>query len=199
MGEALRAPLAVTALIVAHENGITSLEMFSEQEWISAGGVVSLLRLSADRWVSGSDAGELLLWWGDQPVRTLRPAGPPGRGGPIWSLAVSPDGRRWASGDGLGFLQRCNADGQPLGKPILSDHGQVFALLLRQDGSLVSGGSDGSIRFWGAEGEPLARLRTRADASVWGLVQLANGEILSAGRYGTLQRWSQVGVVGKPL
>jgi WD40 repeat protein len=162
---------------------------------------------------SGGGDGNVRLW----ETRTGRLlATLQGETGGIWSVALSADGQRVAGGDeqGTAWLwqsplttgtaaecwggQRLNA-GSTLAAPssraralaTLEAHASAVAsLVLTDDGRLLSGGADGSIRVWDiASQRALASLQGHTSA-VWGLALDAARQVLVSGSEdGTVQLW----------
>lgn len=66
------------------------------------------------------------------------------------SLAVSADGRWWATGEFGGTIQRWDATTrQPVGPPLTGHNGEVRSLAFSPDGAwLVSGAADSTVRWW---------------------------------------------------
>src|SRR5262245_53041949 len=84
-----------------------------------------------------------------------------------WSLAISPDGKLIASGGADRLVHLWNLEtGAEL--PALSGHDHsVWSVVFTPDGRLVSGGEDGTVRFWDvpAGGKEVRRLT--APGPVW--------------------------------
>ena len=77
---------------------------------------------------------------------------------------------------------------------IPTGQGQVMSLIELQNGELISGGADGSLRRW-RDGKPLGAAIPTGQGGVSRLIVLQNGELISGGDDGSLRRWRD----GKPL
>jgi WD40 repeat protein len=77
---------------------------------------------------------------------------------------------------------------------IPTGQGQVLSLIELQNGELISGGLDGSLRRW-RDGKPLGAAIPTGQVQVLSLIELQNGELISGGRDGSLRRWRD----SKPL
>jgi len=109
-----------------------------------------------------------------------------GPGGPIRSVAFSPNGKIVASGTQAGrvllwdVMQR-----RPLGQPVPGHQGAVQALAFSPDGrTLASGGFDGRAVLWDtSSGRPLGDALAAAaeGAQIWSVVFSPDGSTLAAG------------------
>ena len=61
-------------------------------------------------------------------------------------------------------------------------------LIVLQNGELISGGDDGSLRRW-RDGKPLGAAIPTGQGGVSRLIVLQNGELFSGGDDGSLRRW----------
>jgi len=77
---------------------------------------------------------------------------------------------------------------------IPTGQGPVRSLIELQNGELISGGFDGSLRRW-RDGKPLGGAIPTGQGPVRSLIELRNGELISGGFDGSLRRWRN----GKPL
>jgi hypothetical protein len=72
-----------------------------------------------------------------------------------------------------------------LGDRIETGLALVWAVISLQNGELISGGEDGSLRRW-RNGKPLGDRIETGLALVWAVISLQNGELISGGHDGTL-------------
>jgi WD40 repeat protein len=77
------------------------------------------------------------------------------------------------------------------GKPIATGQAGVGSLIKLNNGELISGGSDGTLRRW-KDVVPVGdgRAIDTGHRTVTSLIQLDNGELMSGGLDGTLRRFS---------
>jgi WD40 repeat protein len=90
--------------------------------------------------------------------------------------------------DGLLHHWRNN---HPIGKPIQTGHGPVFALSRTRNGDIISGGGDGNVRLW--QNGQLIRTFTTSQGGVYSLLALPDGTLLSGGGDGTIRQWNEDG------
>lgn len=108
--------------------------------------------------------------------------------GPVLSLAVSPDGKTFASGGYDRTIRLWDARTWTEIGRLLGHDGEVGALAYSRDGTLVSGGNDGTIRFWNS-GRETKRLTGHA-SEVSSLSFSADGRTFASGGYdGTVRVW----------
>jgi WD40 repeat protein len=114
------------------------------------GGVLRL-RWAFDnyRLVSCDDDSKVLLWDLRLPIRQmeLQRNRLEGYG---WAIAWSPDDTRFAVGDQTGNCRIWKADGT-LDKEFKASFRPLRSVAWKSDGTLITGGDDGIIRFWNAE------------------------------------------------
>jgi WD40 repeat protein len=97
-----------------------------------------------------------------------------GHGAPVRSVAVSPDGRRVASGDEDHELHVWDVAGGRLERRLPGHTGKVRCVRFLPDGSLLSGGSDGTLRSWDAgTGSQLRLLQAHGEGRVGKIRTLA--------------------------
>jgi WD40 repeat protein/serine/threonine protein kinase len=169
----------------------------------------TLLVQQAEGWVQSmalSPDGRTLFTASNKPGRVNRWDVETGRllgqtpihGDQVWRLALSPDGKRLATGtfDYEPAPKGCSAllwdarRGVPLGPP-LAHGGKVFGLAFSPDGNtLLTGSHDGTTRLWNAAtGDPLGP-PCRHDAEVWSVAYHPDGKraVIGLGD-GTVRLW----------
>ena len=98
----------------------------------------------------------------------------------VWALAISPDGKRLASGNGTGKLAIWDVKtGQQIAS-MSSDHQIVRSVVFVPGGDLVSSGKDGSIKIWDGQGKPIRTL-SQGSSVVSSLAVSPDGTTLVAG------------------
>jgi hypothetical protein len=210
--EALQRPLAVTPLVPAHQEGIISFAILSDQEWISGGAdgrvrhwrrsnllsstesgargpVNALLSLANGDWISASADGSLIRWREGQPVARLRRPEP--GAGAVVSLLALPGGD-WVSGSDRGELVLWRGDrpqrvlaARHQGGDHSRGNGRIWSLAAGRDGRWASGDSNGLLQLWEQDGRLRASVPTR-QGQVFALVIRADGTLVSGGADGTL-------------
>ncbi|MBD2199808.1 MULTISPECIES: nSTAND1 domain-containing NTPase [Calothrix] len=82
--------------------------------------------------------------------------------------------------------------------PLLGDEDVVRSVAISGDGqTIVSGGSDGTVRLWDIQGHPLAEFFQRHQGSVMSVAISSDGQtIVSGGSDGTVRLWD---IQGHPL
>jgi cytochrome c len=143
------------------------------------GAANAVLALPGGWLASAGEDRRIALWAaeGTAPARVLE-----GHEAPIVGLALSPDGKSIASASWDGTVRLWPLDG---GAPrVLAGHrGNVNAVLFQPDGTLVSAGYDGTIRFW-REGQEVRVLEFGLPQNA--LAQ-AGQEVIAAGADGQLR------------
>jgi WD40 repeat protein/poly(3-hydroxybutyrate) depolymerase len=124
----------------------------------------------------------------------------PGQGhrGPVWTVAVSPDGRTIASGGADRTIRLWDLAGWKPGDPqppsrILTGHtGTIHSIAFSPDGKLVASRSDdGTIRLWNAvTGASVRELARDMKAPVSDVAFSADGKLLATGdEDGSVRLW----------
>lgn len=221
--QALRAPLAVTAPIRAHQRGITSLALLTPQEWISggadgrvrhwrmgralsaahsgaAGGVNALLVLPNGDWLSASDDGSLVRWRDGQPVQRLQR--PDNRAGAVVSLLALPSGD-WVSGSVNGELVLWREDRpvRVLQEAQASAPGAnpiLWSLAASPGGAAgtgfwLSGDGQGLLQRWSQDGQRLGPPLQSQQGELFAVLIRRDGSLVSGGSDGTIRFWSPDG------
>jgi hypothetical protein len=81
---------------------------------------------------------------------------------------------------------------------IPTGQGSVHSLIELQNGELISGGADGSLRRW-RDGKPLGAAIPTGQGLVLSLIEQQKGELISGGSDGTLRRLRDGQAVGAPI
>jgi WD40 repeat protein len=71
---------------------------------------------------------------------------------------------------------------------IPTGQGRVISLIELENGDLVSGGSDGSLRRW-RDDKPMGAAIPTGQGWIYSLIALKNGDLISGGKDGTLRWW----------
>jgi WD40 repeat protein len=143
------------------------------------------------RLVGGDEDGHVYVW--DAADGTLLQR-LPGHHGAVMSVAFSPDGSRLATGSGLGdsgelvvWDARSGARVRDFG----GHPGVVTAVAWDRSGEVVvSGGSDGVVRWWEVESGKCVRVQQAHQGTVQALKRSPDGSRLaSCGEDGTIRLW----------
>lgn len=124
------------------------------------------------------------------PMRTLASTS-----GPVWSVAVSPDGKTIASGswDGTIQLWKVSIDNARIPIQTLAGHsGAVWAVAMSSDGKLLASGSaDRTIKIWNLQtGELLNTLKGHS-AGVFSIAFSPDNSLLASGSFDkTIKLWN---------
>ncbi|WP_390882413.1 NACHT and WD40 repeat domain-containing protein [Acaryochloris marina] len=119
----------------------------------------------------------------------------------IYTIAVSPDGQRWAIGEDNGRLQMWDAStGRVLW--IRQEHsGAIRSVAFSPDGQrIVSGSYDNTLRLWDAQGNPIGQPWTGHTNYVLSVAFSPDGQRIVSGSYdNTLRLWDAQGnPIGQP-
>ncbi|RXW13019.1 hypothetical protein EST38_g12835 [Candolleomyces aberdarensis] len=126
-----------------------------------------------------------------------------GHRGLVWSVAISPDGKRIVSGSRDNTIRIWDMEtGAQVGEPLLGHGGHINSVAISPDGKLiVSGSSDMTIRIWDAEtGMQVGESLRGHEHSVLSVAFSHDGQrIISGSRDNTIRIWdaaagTQVGV-----
>jgi WD40 repeat protein len=172
-------PGAMGSRLAAHSGQIESL---------------SLVELCQGDLISGASDGQLHHW--RQGRRLGQPLPTPHRR--VYALGLLPSGDLVSGGDD-GTLQVWR-QGRAVAS-LATGQGGVTSLVTLANGSLWSGGRDGSIRYLNpsAPGPRRSPMIQSRHGAVWVLALLPNGDLLSGGDDGFLRRWRHGAPVGSPL
>ncbi|MEM8877609.1 MAG: c-type cytochrome [Pseudomonadota bacterium] len=126
-----------------HGFGINLVRQFEPEDgqpgWIAYGATDGVVRV-----VDKTDGAEIAALTGDRR--------------PILALAISPDGRTLAYGDGEGYISVVNTEDWSLSRDFRATvRGPIWALAFVDDGRLAASGLDNFAAIWpvGAKGAPL--------------------------------------------
>jgi hypothetical protein len=124
-----------------------------------------------------------------QPSDSLWPFGI--HHGTVWSVAVSPDGRRLVSGGDDGVVRVWDAETGRSLRELTGHTGGVRSVAVSPDGRrLVSGGFDGVVRVWDAETGRSLRELTGHTGGVWSVAVSPDGRrLVSGGVDGVVRVW----------
>ncbi len=166
-------------------------------------GEVDCVAFDADgsRLICGGHLGGMRVW----DAATGQPVGQPltGHTGWVSTVAFSPDVAKLASAHLDGAVRVWDvASGQPIGQPLTGHTGEVNCVAFSQDGGLVSGGMDGSVRVWNVTGEPIGQPLTGHIGGVDCVAFSQDGaRLVSSGGDGMVRIWDVASgqPVGQPL
>jgi WD40 repeat protein len=183
-------PLAVSLDQAVEHNKLRGMVASNQDQ------VWSLAETPGGRLISGGRDGTLRFWNArgeaqEQAIRTSHING-------VRGIVALNDHTWWTAGD-EGRLQRWS-HGQRQGLPVESGHGSLQTMVRNKDGSLITAGTDGSLRRWDAtKATPLGPPLPSGQNEVWSVAVLPNGDWVSGGRNATLQWWRQGQRLGAPI
>ena len=123
------------------------------QEW---GEAIMLFTTDGGRLITSFNSNELVVWSVADGQLLARL---PGHDATVIAAAISPDGRRIASGTVSGHIHVWNADSYACERTLIGHTAAVSSLVFRDNETLASGSLDGTVRFWSSTAaEPLAVL-----------------------------------------
>jgi WD40 repeat protein/Cdc6-like AAA superfamily ATPase len=99
---------------------------------------------------SASHDGDVRLW---NPASGDVIARIDAESGPLWGLAFHPDGSLFAVAGGDGTMTVWDTAGAPIAR-VAAHARRVSAVAFSRDGSLASGGDDGTVRLWNPDATP---------------------------------------------
>ena len=147
----------------------------------------------ATKVVSGADAvgAQAHLW--DVASRTATVLDIPAV---TWGVDFSPDGERFATGDGDGHLRLwATATGERIGQPIELSDQPLATVRFSPDGRrIVTSGDDGVVRIVDVGSRRIMGEMPGGSAWFAAFVPRARGAVVSAGRDGTLRAWAPLEV-----
>ncbi|MEG3983143.1 CHAT domain-containing protein [Microcoleus sp. T3B2] len=119
----------------------------------------------------------------------------------VTSIAISPDGKRIASGSWDKTIRLWDATtGQPLGQPLKGHKAGVTSVAISPNGKLiVSGSSDKTIRLWDATiGQPVGKPLEGHEESISSVAFSPDGKRIASGSWDkTIRLWNVT--TGQPL
>ncbi len=120
---------------------------------------------------------------------------------PVWSVAVSPDGKHIASGSQDGAVRIWNADGRGSPLVLLGHQTGVNSVAFSADGRhLVSGSYDKTIRVWNTDGTGEATVFNGHEKEVNAVAFSPNGmQIVSGSNDETIRIWNVDGSGGSAV
>ncbi|MFF8382081.1 AAA family ATPase [Streptomyces kanasensis] len=103
--------------------------------------------------VTGSGESLVRFWDVSDPLSPVAAGAPSRAGGPVFSVGFSTDGRLAAAGNSIGEIRLWDttdpARTAGYGLPVSGHRGTVRSLVFTpHDGTLISGGEDGTLRLW---------------------------------------------------
>jgi WD40 repeat protein len=128
----------------------------------------------------------------DIPVaRVIMPDTLEGHGGPVYKVAVSPDGKTFASSSGDRTIKLWDLQTQQLLKTLSGHTAPVDSLAFSPDGQvLVSGGRDKTVKIWNLQAGKLVRSLLGGVEKVQAVAISPNGQILASGNKDkTIKLW----------
>ena len=149
---------------------------------------------------AGSETGEALIWNPAAPEAAPRAFISPE---PVWAVAFSPDGGRYAASTGYGTVRVWGSD-QPDGPSRTFSHPwRVVALAFDRDGNrLVTASTDRVVRVWDAATGEIITESPEHNGAVWAVAVSPDGRLIaSAGRDRCVRVWdAETGAsVGAPI
>jgi WD40 repeat protein/serine/threonine protein kinase len=144
------------------------------------GKVRSLAFLPDGRLFSGGLDNTVRIW--DLETREERPKLPRGHRQPVHAVAVSPDGRRVASGEESGLIKLADPATGAFTVNLLQQPHAVTALAFSPDGAtLASAGPDGVVRLWNVTTKEKTRELRGHEDRVSSLAFSPDGKTLASG------------------
>jgi serine/threonine protein kinase len=141
-------------------------------------GVVRLPRLGGDSVASP-----------DSPSPALR-ATLNGNAGPVWSLALSPDGTSVAMGIDDGTVKIWDVPAARVKSTINAHKGPAWSVALSGDGALMATGSDdAAVKLWGPDNGQEVKSLAHAAASVRSVAFGPGGRLVTGSRNGNVRIW----------
>ncbi len=124
------------------------------------------------------------------PMRTLATTS-----GPVWSVAVSPDGKTVASGswDGTIQLWHVSIDNARIPIQTLAGHtGAVWSVAISSDGKfLASGSADQTVKIWDLQTGELLKTLKGHDAGVFSVAFSPDNSLVASGSFDkTIKLWN---------
>ena len=151
-----------------------------------------------DSIVTGNRDGSIRFWRSDDasPIGPAIPLHDP-RMGHIFAVAYHGDGAIVGSGSRDGTVALVDvATRERIGEPWKVAQGDVFALRFLRDGTIVTGGKDGAIRFWSADTHALLGETCAHTHWLYGIAHTPDEQTFaSVSEDGTAKLWTREGHV----
>jgi serine/threonine protein kinase len=112
----------------------------------------------------------------------------PGGGGPVWSVAFSPDGRTLAMGTEEGSVKLWDVESKSLRLSVHAHQRPVWTIAFFGDGKFATGSSDMTVKIWSADGEEHRQIKGVGLIRALALSQDGK-RLVSGGRDGAVRIW----------
>jgi WD40 repeat protein/transcriptional regulator with XRE-family HTH domain len=183
----------------AYQQGVLVWDVTKrDPRWVGRAHVTWVRRVAwspdSTRLVGGDEDGHVYLWDASDGTQLMRLAGHPGG---VTSVAWSPDGTRLASGSSrkgqgdAGELVVWEVQSGERVRVFAGHPGVVSAVTWAPSGELVvSGGSDGRLRWWEVHSGACVRVRQAHQGTIQALKVSPDGEtVASCGEDGAIRLW----------
>ena len=109
----------------------------------------------------------------------------------VFSVAITPDGKRIVSGSDDNTVRLWDISGNPIGHLMPLHEGSVFSVAISPDGKrIVSGSYDNTVRLWDISGNPIGQPLRGHKGSVMSVAFSPDGKMIVSGSYdGTVRLW----------